>query len=654
MYAVAPTPKENEKLRNAREKAALIRKLRSYSQRSQIGESRRCAADRRGAKLEKGEHFDNVPTSGRLAITSNLATTLAEHKLSATTRYEPIPAVEAIREAEDDAAALLEGGLIQVWRYAKMQQKIKQGGRLSMFTRPAMWYTFWDQEAKNGIGYIDTRVIPGFRQIIDDNHLLYRDMEYVGFWEKATRAKLTQLFPDKADEIENASPAADTSPLRPNKNPLRDTAPGTPGSVNRLVADSPNGPWTGKQTLKVAGKSRPGEVNPLHQEVLVEYLWINDPTPVEETRPKKNAAGHQMYHVVRDPKTNEIVFEIDGYEAVDSPMGPIYQPTVRPKLIEAVETRVVKKYKGRRHIAWIPQDEIILWDVAWDGPIPLTCQRDSIPLEGYWVQGTALRAASLNVARNIFLSIIFERIRLSLSGTWLADRKSGLKKNKLVPEVGVVYQVNDVNGVKEVPVAPLDPAYFQLLEIIETEMMKLLGVTQVMQGQAAGRADSPDTYDKLIEQAGEPIADAAQMLEQSISEWAEIVIWFMQTYFTHEHMVEVEDVDGGSTWRAASALAIRGDMAVHIETGSMISLSESARYNRAREYASMGIYALPMLVKMGHVPHGKRALKQKMAIQANPRLAEALLGGAGAPPSTTNTTMRAQGKRSHHAPGSGR
>lgn len=655
MYAVAPTPESSEEIRRRREKAALVKKLKSFSTRSQVGETRRCAADRRGKKLHDGHHFDDVPTSGRLAITSNLATSLIERKISACTRYEPVPMVSALRSSEDDSAELLEGGLKAIWRHARMQQKIKSSARRASFTRPGLWYVYWDSAALGGKGFVDTQEIPGHRSIIDDRFMFLRDMEFKGFWQKQSRAKLIQLFPNKVDEIEGASEMGPVSPLRPDKSPLRDAEPTQGNAINRLVASNPNGPFVGVQSLKQGGKQKPYDTNYLAEEVIVEYLWIDDPSPTEETRPKKNAAGHQMYHVVRDPKTNEIVFEIEGYDVAHSPLtGAIYQPRLKPKLIEAVENVIVKKYKHLRHIAWIPQDEIILWDVAWNGPCPLISIRDHYGLEGYWVQGMGLRAATLNIARNILLSMMIERIRLGLSGTWLADRKSGLNKNKLVPEVGVVFKVNDINGVKEFPTSPIDAQQFQLLQIIEEEMMKVIGVGAVSQGQAAGRADSPDTYDKLIEQASEPIAEFSQMIEFSVQEWAEVAMWFMQTYFTHEHMVEVEDVDGGTTWRTASALAVRGEFAVEVEVGSMVSMSESAAFARAQAIAGMGIYTLPMVVKMGHIPHGKRALKQKIAIMQNPQLASALMGPSGAPPSTTNQTVRAQGKRSHHAPGSGR
>jgi hypothetical protein len=229
-----------------------------------------------------------------------------------------------------------------------------------------------------------------------------------------------------------------------------------------------------------------------------------------------------------------------------------------------------------------------------------------------------------------------------------------MSANKLIPEVGAIWKVNNVEEVKEFPVAPIQPEYLQMLGLIENEMKNLLGVSDVMQGQSAGRADSPDTYSKLIEQGGNSVIDDADLLEQSIQEWALIAMWFMQTYYTHEHMVEVETPDGQSTWKAASALAVRGEYALTIETGTMVSMSESAQFERASQYAAQGIYPLPMLAKMGHVPFWKRALKMKMAIMGNPQWASALLGGSGAPPATVNTTQRAMAhntKRSHHRPG---
>jgi hypothetical protein len=241
-----------------------------------------------------------------------------------------------------------------------------------------------------------------------------------------------------------------------------------------------------------------------------------------------------------------------------------------------------------------------------------------------------LRLSSLAIARNILYTIIFERLKLSLGGTWLANFSSGLKRNKLTPEDGQVWYVNSIDGVKQFPVTPLDAAYFQMLGIINQEMKDLLGISQPMQGEAAGRADSPATYDKLIEAGGSIIVSICQMLESTIADWAEINMWYIQHMFRPEHYIELEAQDGSTNWVRANALMMRGKMAVSIEPGSMLAWSESAAWERAKEYHALGIYALPMLIKQGHVPHGREALAQVGRLQGQPDKAY-LLGAAQRP-----------------------
>lgn len=651
--AVAPVAaKRSQDLADERERRALISQLKRFGRMSRTGEGSRVASDVRGAKLYNDRHYEEGPMAGKLQITSNQAVALYERLAASVTRNKPLPMIEPVNEANEDGAMLLEGVVQTNWRTQNMQDLIKRSRRLVGFTRPDLWYVWWDQRLRGGIGDFTTRIIPGYRCIIDDRKPHVRQMEYAGFWESATRAQWIQLFPDKTKEIEDAiarqveaPPGQPKNPLKPQSGPIRG------GYLDRLVADDPGNPSVFQGTTSVRYPGARGKRELWAEEVTVEFLWIKDPTPKKVIRPAKSAAGKPMHDVVRSEETGEIEFDISGYTPVQTPLGmlfsPVLTPRTRPRMVEEIDF----KYQHLRHIAWIPHDEIILWDVAWNGPIPLCTDRDSFALDGYWKEGKALRLCSLNVARNLFLSIVFERLRLSLSGTWIAETRSGLKRNKLIPETGVVYQVNNIQGIKEFPVNPIDAAYLQMLDICNNEMMNLLGVSQVMQGQPAGRADSPQTYDALIEQSSTSIVDDAQLLEQTITEWTEIAIWFAQNYYTHEHVVECETVDGGADWRSASGLAMRGQYAVRVETGSMLSMSESQQFARAQQYAALGIYALPMLCKMGHVPHWRRALRQKMAIAANPQYAQVLMGASGGTPAQAGMTARASVRRSHHAPG---
>jgi hypothetical protein len=643
---LAPTPNSQQRV-GSRDEYLLNLRLDTFRERWMQGESERRASDRKGAKLFRSQMWDDGVNPGRLAITANLGVALFDRVADSVLRGSPEPVVESINEDEDEPARILQGALVTNWRMRRMNELAKVGKRLSGFTRPIGWYVFWRHELNGGIGDFDTRIIPAHRLIVDDRSHRVADMEFVGFSERMTRAKLTMLFPDKADEIEAAAYAS-SSTVGVN-DPLKTQNSSNSRVVDRLVSTAT--PPSFAPVTSIAAPGTKKNRDPLADEVDVEFLWIDDPTPKSEQRPKLGHDKRPLFEMQRD-EDGVVVFEHDGYEVVDTPIGPIYQPNVKPKMHMVMEEAIVRKYKHRRHVARIPNDKVILWDVAWEGPVPVAIQRDTLPLYGFHSTGKGLRLCTLSIARNVLYSIIFERLKLSLGGTWMATPRSGLRKNKLIPEPGVVFQVNSasVDDIREFPVSPLDAGYFNLLDKIEAEMEKLLGLSPVMQGQAAGRADSPATYEQLIEQGGVGIVADAQLLEQTIEDWSNIAMWFVQNYYTHEHVVEIEYEDGTTGFTEASALAARGNFAVRVETGSTMAHSRSQEFNEAKEAAALGFYALPMLGKIGRIKHWRAALKQRAAIMADPTK-QWMLGASGAGPTQQAMVVRAQGRRSHHRPG---
>jgi hypothetical protein len=643
---LAPTPNSQQRV-GSRDEYLLNLRLDTFRERWMQGESERRASDRKGAKLFRSQMWDDGVNPGRLAITANLGVALFDRVADSVLRGSPEPVVESINEDEDEPARILQGALVTNWRTRRMNELAKVGKRLSGFTRPIGWYVFWRHELNGGIGDFDTRIIPAHRLIVDDRSHRVADMEFVGFSERMTRAKLTMLFPDKADEIEAAAYAS-SSTVGVN-DPLKTQNSSNSRVVDRLVSTAT--PPSFAPVTSIAAPGTKKNRDPLADEVDVEFLWIDDPTPKSEQRPKLGHDKRPLFEMQRD-EDGVVVFEHDGYEVVDTPIGPIYQPNVKPKMHMVMEEAIVRKYKHRRHVARIPNDKVILWDVAWEGPVPVAIQRDTLPLYGFHSTGKGLRLCTLSIARNVLYSIIFERLKLSLGGTWMATPRSGLRKNKLIPEPGVVFQVNSasVDDIREFPVSPLDAGYFNLLDKIEAEMEKLLGLSPVMQGQAAGRADSPATYEQLIEQGGVGIVADAQLLEQTIEDWSNIAMWFVQNYYTHEHVVEIEYEDGTTGFTEASALAARGNFAVRVETGSTMAHSRSQEFNEAKEAAALGFYALPMLGKIGRIKHWRAALKQRAAIMADPTK-QWMLGASGAGPTQQAMVVRAQGRRSHHRPG---
>ena len=636
MAVGAPTPETQQLITDTYERSVLIAELKRMSKLALEGENERRSSDRKGNKLAKSRFWEEGILQGRMPITANQAVAIWDRFSQSVTQGSPIPFIEPITSGDDDGALLLEGGLQTNWINTRMDELVKASMRLAGFTRPVLWYTYWDPQLRNGVGDFTTRLIPGHMSIIDNRKMFVKDMEFVGIREVATRAKLIMLFPDKAAEIEAASIYAGANSPGMQDDPLRTHfGGGKSDSVSRLVANDQN-QFVGKTTVKIGGTKG---VNPLSQEVEVEYLWIDDPTPTKKRRPKLDARGTPKYRVSRHPDTNELLYKVTGHNVVQTPFGAVYQPQIEPQMEPVFEDVIVKKYPHRRHIAWIPQDGIILWDVRWDGPLPVYTHRVNAPINEYWLEGTALRLASLAVARNILYTIIFQRLKLSLSGTWLATPQSGLKRNKLTPEDGQVFYAKriDDQSIRQFPVQPLDPSHFQLLTFIEEEMEALIGITPVMKGEADGRADSAETYDKLMESGGVALLDAAQFLQNTISDWATVACWYMQNYYTHEHYVMLEDADGDTSWRAASALACKGEYAIHIDTKPMMAYNESARFARAMQYYQMGVYTLPMVCKFAHIPQWRRALRERSQLLQDPSKAW-LLGGqpsAFLPPSAT-------------------
>jgi hypothetical protein len=647
-YAPLATKAKNKV--TGKERALLIARLKKITKRAMEGEAERRATSRRGAKLAKGRMWEDGITTGRLPITANQAIAMGERFIANVLNNDPIPEIQPINGADDDSAALIEGGIRTNIQREKLLSHLKSSMRVAFFSFPVFEYTYWDSTARNGIGDFRTRMVPADRCIVDNRQWFVRDMEFAGVRELATRARLCQLFPDMVDEIEAAMPSDGNAKPGIPEDPWKSGGAGgkSSGSLTRLVADN-QGNFTGKTTIKQGGKPT---ANPLTEEITVEYVWLKDPKAVEVERPKVSSSGKPVTKHMRDEESGELLFDHEGWEMVQGERGPLYQPKLKARAEPVFTIDIELKYPNWRHIAWIPQDETILWDVNWDGPIPLWSVRTSYPFTEYWNEGQGLRLASLAIARNILYTIIFQRLKLSLGGTWLATHQSGLKRNKLTPEDGLVFYGKKIDNenVRQFPVQPLDIAYLQLLNQIENEMAKLVGLSDVQRGQSQGRVDSSAGYDKLIEQAGTAVVDAAQLVEESLRDYAEIAMWYMQNYYTHEHFVQVESEDGLTTWKQASRFAMVGEYGAFIETGSTQAHSETARRDQAKEGAQLGIYALPMLAKMGHFPQWRRALKQKMALIADPTKA-ALLGPAGAPPGKIpGGAAGGSTARNHHGP----
>jgi hypothetical protein len=638
----------------------LITRLEQLVERWLGDEGPRRERDRRGMRLFRGDNIDDGISNTQLSVASQSALSLYERVAADVLRGVPEPEIEAINPDDEGAARVAQGAVRTNWTRTRMLEKIANGYRLSGFTRQIGIYHFWRHEMNGGIGDVDKRAIPGHRLIFDDRVSYVQDMEYVGFEEEMSRAKLITLFPDKAEEIEAAADTAGDRLVNLNNDPLKSgkNSTGNPGVtvVDRLVTQNSTltPPFSPVTSIRNASGKR-GKGDPLSENVKVRFLWVDDPTPQRAKKPRLDPKTKRpMYRIVRD-ELGKPQLDRDGFQVMNTPLGPQYVPKVNPRFEIIMDDVIERKYKYWRHVAYIVQDKVKLWDVSWDGPVPISILRDRYPAYGFDAPGSALRLVSLNVARNVLWTIIFQRLKKSLAGTFITTANSGLKRNTLINEIGAVFTIsNAVNineAIKDFPSTPLDAAYFSLLDKLEAEMERLLGITPAMQGQAVGRADSPSTYEQIADQAGGPMLDRAKIIDRFIQDATEIDLWFMQNYYTHEHVVEVEEDDGFATWREASAIAIRGKFAVRVETGATLGNSVARDRQEAEAGAQAGFYALPMLGRLGRFRNWRQGLKQKGAIMAKGPQYSWLLGPAGASPQQQAMNLRSQRQRSHHRPG---
>jgi len=618
-------------------------------------ESGRRARDRAGAKLWRGKNALDGFNDSRLMINSMSPAAIADRVAADVLRAMPEPEIEAKNQADEDAARVAEGAIRENWRATRMREKMANAYRLSMFTRQVAFYHYWRPDLNDGLGDVDKRLIPGHRFIFENSKYSPQDMEYVGFEEPMLRSKLISMYPEKVTEIEEAMNASDGRVTNVDPDPLEESpGKGSQGArvYDRLVttASSQEPPYTPVTSITTSLKRR-GQGDPISEKVMVRFMWVRDYSVKRAKRPRIDPRTKRPMYTVHSGEDGRLSFEDDGHEIIETALGPQVVMKKKPKVTMIMDDVIVQKYPQWRHVVYIKGDRVLLWDVNWDARVPISVLRDRYPGIGFSAEGTGLRLATLAAARNVLWTIIFERLRKSLKGTWLTTPGSNLRRNTLVNEIGSVFTVTSIDSVKEFPVSPLESGYFQLLQIAEQEMEMLMGVTPMMKGQPVGRADSPQTYEQVADQSGGPILDRAKIIDQWIQDAVEIDLFFMRNHYTHEHLIETETAEGFATWTQATALTATGNFKVSVETGATLGRNTMRDRQEAEEAASLGFYALPMLGKLGHIRHWKKGLQQKAKIIGMGPQYQFLLGPGGANPAQQNMNLRAKNQRSHHKPG---
>jgi hypothetical protein len=328
--------------------------------------------------------------------------------------------------------------------------------------------------------------------------------------------------------------------------------------------------------------------------------------------------------------------ETEPEHYVDPKTGDVVAiPRFKIRMADVMEERYVRKYPFWRRTTILFPDQILLEDIAWDGPLPMAFYSDIEPLDGIWGRGSLLQGEHLQAVLNVGLSTVTDNLRYGSLNAWLAGNQSGIVSQQIIPGIGQVIPVGDVSQIKPVTSPPLDTSFFQLLDRVEHYFERIIGATGVMQGESTGRVDSAAGYDQLAEIGGSRLVMDTQRFESTLAKWAEIVGWFAQNYYTDQHALAVEDATGNVTWERVSSPLLSGAFSYQIATGSTMAWSESAKYGRSLNEYKEGLIDRRRFYEDTKKPGWRELLARITA--ANPAAAA---GPAASPPPRTRTSAK--------------
>jgi hypothetical protein len=144
-------------------------------------------------------------------------------------------------------------------------------------------------------------------------------------------------------------------------------------------------------------------------------------------------------------------------------------------------------------------------------------------------------------------------------------------------------------------------------------MERIIGVTGIMQGEAAGRVDSAAGYDTLAQTSGARVVECTQRMERWISRLMAKVGWYAQRYYTDCHAVRVEDLQGNLTWERAASTQLMGTFSYRIEVGSTMAWNEAARNARLKDDLTAGIIDMQEYWQRTNTPNWREIKKRKLA-----------------------------------------
>lgn len=542
--------------------------------------------DRIGGNLYYSRHWNVPMPEGRTALTINISKPLVDHKVSIMTKQQPFPVVECADGGDPIAARFMRSAIMDWWDRTDMQTKLEQAELLGACTRTAAIKYLWDPTLYNGAGDIDADVIPGWRLIIDPKARDRRRVRYIGDRAIMTRARAMRLYPDSAEEIaEGLSPQEFTtggSSTSPVKDPWSRMITMYPGVA------AVDGLWT------LAGYSSTGGPNAggtSSDYVEVAELYLKDPTMVKVMKPKKDEeSGENVQRIVRD-EDGTPQFDQTHVEAIKLEDGSVATiPRFKLQLEDVMEEVEIAKYPQYRRVTILMPDCIVIDDCAWDYPHPYSLHGDGEVLEGLWKKGVMLELEDPQAQLNVSMSLMMDNLRFSSYRVGVAYEGAQLERNSLSVNPGDILSVMGSKGSLEFLNFPeVSSAWFEWIKNIVGMMQQIVGVTGVMQGEAAGRVDSAQGYDLLSEISGSRITKDTQRMERSIADGMEIVGCLMQENYTEKHGIKVEQSDGNVAFYRVLPPTLQGAFRYRVLTGSTLAWSESARRSRVMDEYNAGL-----------------------------------------------------------------
>lgn len=612
----------------------LVDRIMDYVRMADVGEEARRRSDSVGMRMMYGFHWNVDMPEDRAAITANIGMALILHKIAIQTKQDPIPVVEPDEAGDANAATNMRAVLMHLWRTDAMKGKIRRAQTLCNASRTCAGHVLWDPTLARGNGDITTEIIPGWNMIIDNRVSDPQLMQFCGHRATMNRARAMRLYPESAHRILDAPTAnADKRPAL-----MRSSPHGSPFVLNRLGAGTVT--TVNSQPVVTSFAGDMGMMPITQDRVEIKEVFHRDPSAFEEDVRKTDSAGEPIQEIVRDEEGRPQFHEQDeqGMEYIPSLGSHVPVPVFKIAMRDVYETKLVPIYPYWRRTTILQPGDVLLEDIAWDGPLPYIFFNDQIALDGFITRGTLLQCHHLQGLLNVSLSTMCDNLRMGSIKAWLAGAQSGFVGQTLIPAVGQVIPVNDPSQITPLESPQLDANWFTLLDHVVALMERIVGTEGVMQGEATGRVDSGQGYDLLAEIGGSRMVESTQRLESTLADWARICGWFVQTYYTRDHAISVEDSMGNLTWETAYGPFLQGAFLYSIATGSTMAWSESASRARLMDDMHNGLIDKIGVWQRLQYPDWKR-IAARLQTQ-NPVLS----GPAAAPPPRTRSSVQTKPK----------